>query len=208
MLDTKNVQRGTRDRILEAAVEEFAEYGLSGARVDRIARRAGVNKAMIYYHFSSKDRLYEAILSNFAEKISTVFGEVFGTETEPDMESAFLKIAHVYHSLFGGKDKFMRVFMHEMADGGGRLQEIHKKAFTRQGIPLRMKDLLDRARDRGVIRDIDSREAIISFIGMNMFYLIMAPIVKSLWEIDNETEFLATRPEVVVDLFLRGILVR
>jgi len=48
----------TPDKILKAALVEFAEYGLAGARVDRISKRAGVNKAMLYYHFSSKDNLY------------------------------------------------------------------------------------------------------------------------------------------------------
>jgi AcrR family transcriptional regulator len=49
--------RVSPDRILAAAALEFAERGFAGARVDRIARRANVNKAMLYYHFMSKDRL-------------------------------------------------------------------------------------------------------------------------------------------------------
>ena len=48
--------------ILDAAREEFARYGLAGARVDRIAERAGVNKRLIYYYFDSKDGLFLAVL--------------------------------------------------------------------------------------------------------------------------------------------------
>src|SRR5438067_7163224 len=54
--------RVSPDRILAAAAVEFAARGFAGARVDRIARRAKVNKAMLYYHFKSKDRLYRALL--------------------------------------------------------------------------------------------------------------------------------------------------
>src|SRR5215831_12712483 len=54
--------RVSPDRILTAAALEFAERGFAGARVDRIARRARVNKAMLYYHFKSKQGLYRTLL--------------------------------------------------------------------------------------------------------------------------------------------------
>jgi len=52
----------TRRRILEAATAEFARYGLGGARIDRIAARAGANKRMLYYYFGDKDSLFLAAL--------------------------------------------------------------------------------------------------------------------------------------------------
>lgn len=52
----------TRRRILDAATAEFARYGLGGARIDRIARRAGANKRMLYYYFGDKDGLFLAAL--------------------------------------------------------------------------------------------------------------------------------------------------
>src|SRR5438045_9781997 len=54
--------RVSPDRILAAAADEFAARGFAGARVDRIARRARVNKAMLYYHFHSKQALYHQLL--------------------------------------------------------------------------------------------------------------------------------------------------
>ena len=54
--------RVSPDRILAAAAVEFAARGFAGARVDRIARRARVNKAMLYYHFHSKQGLYRTLL--------------------------------------------------------------------------------------------------------------------------------------------------
>jgi AcrR family transcriptional regulator len=52
----------TRTRLLEAAVEEFADHGYSGARTDRIARRAGTNIRMLYHYFGGKDDVYVAVL--------------------------------------------------------------------------------------------------------------------------------------------------
>lgn len=51
----------TRRRLLDAARAEFAEFGIAGARVDRIAANAGANKAQIYHYFGSKDRLFDAV---------------------------------------------------------------------------------------------------------------------------------------------------
>ena len=48
--------------ILESAVTEFSNYGLGGARVDRIAERAGVNKRLLYHHYNNKDDLFLAVL--------------------------------------------------------------------------------------------------------------------------------------------------
>lgn len=56
--------QATRQALLQAAVVEFAAYGLAGARVDRIAREAGVNKERVYGHFGSKRLLFAAVLSS------------------------------------------------------------------------------------------------------------------------------------------------
>ena len=60
---------GMRRRILEAAKQEFATHGLAGARVDRIAAKAGANKRMLYYHVGNKESLYLTILEGAYEKI-------------------------------------------------------------------------------------------------------------------------------------------
>jgi AcrR family transcriptional regulator len=56
--------RRTEASILAAATTEFARHGLGGARVDRIADRAGSNKRMLYYYFGNKDALFLAVLEN------------------------------------------------------------------------------------------------------------------------------------------------
>lgn len=56
----------TRRRLLDAAAKEFAEYGIAGARVDRIAAAAKSNKAQIYHYFTNKDGLFDAVMSELA----------------------------------------------------------------------------------------------------------------------------------------------
>ncbi len=60
----------SKDIIAQAALAEFAKYGFAGARTDRIARRAGLNKQLIYYYFGSKAKLFEAVSKLAAETLS------------------------------------------------------------------------------------------------------------------------------------------
>ena len=59
----------TRQRLLAAATDEFARYGIAGARVDRIAAASGSNKAQIYHYFGSKDGLFDAVFSAMCVEI-------------------------------------------------------------------------------------------------------------------------------------------
>src|SRR2546429_5105 len=61
----------TQESLLRAAMEEFSQRGLGGARVDRIAERAGINKKLIYYYFGNKEKLFLAVLETTYADIRT-----------------------------------------------------------------------------------------------------------------------------------------
>jgi len=61
--------KATRRRLIDAARTEFAEHGIAGARVDRIAADAQANKAQIYHYFGSKDRLFDAVWEDLVEQV-------------------------------------------------------------------------------------------------------------------------------------------
>jgi AcrR family transcriptional regulator len=60
----------TKARIFEAAIAEFAAYGIAGARVDRIAKQAQANKQLIYAYFGSKDALFSAVLERAMDELA------------------------------------------------------------------------------------------------------------------------------------------
>ena len=60
----------TRQRLIDAARAEFAEYGIAGARVDRIAANAEANKAQIYHYFGSKDELFDAVWEALVKQVT------------------------------------------------------------------------------------------------------------------------------------------
>ena len=62
-------KNSTVEKITEAAIAEFSQYGFDGSRIDRIAKKAKINKAMIYYHFKGKEALYEHTLTGIVTAI-------------------------------------------------------------------------------------------------------------------------------------------
>ncbi|WP_433256584.1 TetR/AcrR family transcriptional regulator [Streptosporangium sp. CA-135522] len=65
-------KEATRDALLSAARSEFAAHGIAGARVDRIAERAGVNKERIYGYFGSKEKLFDAVMTAVLDELAEV----------------------------------------------------------------------------------------------------------------------------------------
>src|SRR6187401_3089146 len=78
------LEAGSRERLFAAAAAEFAARGFAGANVDRIARAAHVNKAMIYYHFKSKAALYQEILRDMFAAVAARLDEMSARQRTPD----------------------------------------------------------------------------------------------------------------------------
>ncbi|MFD9698558.1 TetR family transcriptional regulator [Lentzea sp. NPDC059081] len=67
-----NDGKATRRRLLDAAIEEFATYGIAGARVDRISANAKANKAQLYAYFGDKDRLFDTVFQEQADELVNI----------------------------------------------------------------------------------------------------------------------------------------
>jgi AcrR family transcriptional regulator len=109
----------TRQRILEAAGDEFGSHGFAATTVDRIARRARVNKAMIYYHFPNKRALYTCIIRDVFTPVSERVRAAMAEEAAPDK-----KLARLIDTIVRSIDEsthFLPIFLREIADGGAHL---------------------------------------------------------------------------------------
>ena len=78
----------SQQALLRAARDEFARHGLAGARVDRIALRAGLNKRLIYYYFASKDDLFLAVLEATYADIRSAEQQLHLTDMAPAASAA------------------------------------------------------------------------------------------------------------------------
>ncbi|MFI6045911.1 TetR/AcrR family transcriptional regulator [Nocardia sp. NPDC051321] len=106
----------TKQALLRAARAEFAEYGLAGARVDRIAEAAGVNKERIYGLFGSKDKLFDVILIDTMREFMDVVQPL--TETDP---ARYVGKLFDYHN---NHPQLLRLLLWEGLHRGGDAHDI------------------------------------------------------------------------------------
>jgi AcrR family transcriptional regulator len=109
----------TRQRILAAAAAEFGGHGFAATTIDRIARRARVNKAMIYYHFPNKRALYTSIIRDVFGPITERTRAVIADDLPADR-----KLDRVIETIVASLDEsahFLPIFLREIADGGAHL---------------------------------------------------------------------------------------
>jgi TetR/AcrR family transcriptional regulator len=110
---------GTRSRILAAAAAEFAAHGFAATTVDRIARRARVNKAMIYYHFPNKRALYTAIVR---DHFSPVVEKLTAIRAAPAPAAQQLdRFIDTFVTSIDASRTFLPLFLREIAEGGVHL---------------------------------------------------------------------------------------
>ena len=115
----KSAKGDTRGRILKAAIVEFARHGYDAAGVDRIARRARVNKALIYYYFANKRCLYHEILQGSLQGLVALLSEVVDGPGD-----ASAKLARYIDTLVAQLDShphLPRIMLRELADSGRHL---------------------------------------------------------------------------------------
>lgn len=109
----------TRDLVFAAAAAEFSTHGFDGVSVDAIAAAAGVNKAMIYYHFEGKLGLYRAVVRDMLGAVSGAATKIAAGQDTPDA-----KIERFIHTLAHLRDArpwFPPLMMREMAAGAPHL---------------------------------------------------------------------------------------
>jgi TetR/AcrR family transcriptional regulator len=92
-MDSNGARSEIAERILEAAVDEFSEFGFAGARVDRIASHARVSPRSLYYHFGNKQDLYLAVHARLRAEHSTDFLQRLGTDSLLELLLANVKVA-------------------------------------------------------------------------------------------------------------------
>jgi TetR/AcrR family transcriptional regulator len=109
----------TRRRILTAAADEFGARGFAATTMDRIARRARVNKAMIYYYFPNKRALYTAIVREHFTPIVEKLAAITAQPAPPDQQLDRL-IETLVRTIDASK-AFLPIFLREIADGAVHL---------------------------------------------------------------------------------------
>ncbi|HEX9983379.1 MAG TPA: TetR/AcrR family transcriptional regulator [Thermoanaerobaculia bacterium] len=201
-----NETTDARTRILETAIEVFASEGFAGARIDDIAKRAGVNKAMVYYHVGDKQALYAAVFQMVAGTGVAAVEEAMraaGDSCEARLRAglkALIGLARTHPSFPG-------LVLREVASGGAGVTPEMVAAISRMyallGATLRT------GADRGEFRRVDPTLASMHIAGSLIFLNASAPVREKLRaRIDPETvgtETPESMLETITNIVLHGL---
>ncbi|MFP4446157.1 MAG: TetR/AcrR family transcriptional regulator [Desulfosudaceae bacterium] len=199
-------QAETPRKILDAATAVFAWEGFKGARMQQIARKAGVNQALLHYYFRSKENLYEEVLARFFANIFSQLFHDFQEETDP--EAAFTRFIHAYMDLLARNPELPRLMVSEIMEGGAHMMRVADRIFAETGLtpPRLIGPFIEKAVQQNRIRPVDPMQTTISVIGMCIFYFVARPLLVYVWgEPADEKQFLEDRKNAIVDLVLHGI---
>jgi len=189
-----------RAAILHAALHEFAAEGVEGARTDAIARAAGVNKALLYYYFHSKEALYGAALDQVFSGLSAAVGKALDRDLPP--REKVLAWAGAHFDYIASEPIYPRVVLREMMRAGRagspHIRRIAKKYL--RPIQGRLMELFREGISSGVFRPVDPQHFVVSVVAMNVFYFSSAPMLRQMLRDDPLTrERVAQRRAAVLD---------
>jgi AcrR family transcriptional regulator len=160
------------DRILAAAAVEFSTRGYAGAGVERIARRARVNKAMIYYYFGSKQTLYRTLLRQTFERVAGRLQAAADRAADPieEIESVVAAFAEFVEQ----ESAFPAIMLREVADGGAHLDAETVRALAK--VPAVVARIIQRGAAQGVLRPVHPMAAYFTLIAPIVLYRAGTPI--------------------------------
>lgn len=198
---TRDPER-TRAAILNAATQEFTAKGLTGARVDAIAKRARVNKRMIYHYFGDKDGLYLAVLEAIYQAIRNAELALHLTDRDPvDGMRELVLFAWRY---FLAHPEFLSLLGTE---------NLHKAAYLKRSKRIRelhsplvgmISSLLERGAKARVFRaGVDPVELYVTIAALGFFYLSNRHTLSTIFGRDlSAPKSIAARGDHIVDVVL------
>jgi TetR/AcrR family transcriptional regulator len=209
-LHSPDAYSDTERQIFDAALEIFARKGKDGARMQAIADRADINKAMLHYYFRSKDQLYEQVFGFTMRRFMASFGE--SLREAPTFAETLRAFIDGYIAFIRDNEHAMRLMLNENLAGGSALGRHLQRIDASDAAPP-PKVLVERievAIEAGEIRPVDPQHTVLSVISMCIFFFAAAPTVRVIHP-DASADwnaFVDARKEHVFDLIYHGLAPR
>lgn len=191
----------TRAAILKSALEEFAHEGVTGARTDEIARRAGVNKALLYYYFKDKEGLYaaalEQVFTGLHDRVMTVLNH---DGLQP--REKLLKYVEAHFDYIASAPLYPRLAQREFMRSGKSLSPAASRILDHYIKPIytKIQALLQQGINTGDFRPVDPIQTMTSILGIIAFYFISLPAQQAMYAGDpTSAERLASRRAAILD---------
>jgi TetR/AcrR family transcriptional regulator len=197
-----------RDRILEAAIREFSEKGLAGARTEQIASAAGVNKALLYYYFESKEKLYAAALELVSSRVRDRSMAVFLRDASPGERLLRAAVDHFDRILT--QREFQTLMQQELMrlhkGETGELPILVKRVFA--PIQAMFQSMIREGVASGELIEADWFQIVLAALGANVFYFLSAPVWRLMLPVEPfDHEVLRARRNAIVEFLGQALFI-
>ncbi|MGE5627728.1 MAG: TetR/AcrR family transcriptional regulator [Solirubrobacterales bacterium] len=184
-------EKDIKKDIINAAIDVFIAKGKSGARMQEIADKAGVNKMLLHYYFRNKELLFQEVLKNtLIDLYYSVVETSFKTNNFKDTLAEF--IDKHFEFLYKKRD-VLRFLLWEVSHDGKDVYELIKNTFQKLGnTPMdALRERISVAIKNGEIREINTSEFIFNLFSLDVFSIMVLPFVQLFSNIDeNELQIL------------------
>ncbi len=194
----------TKSRILDTAAHLFGEYGKAAVSTTRIANEAGVNKAMIFYYFGSKDELYLAAVRKLTGELFSLMSERLNA-AEPGLPviETFVR-THVGYLI--EHPALVKLLVRELLGGGVDSQGPMSGIMSNiEGMRTRFVSSLEIAMERGEIRRVDPIHTILNIISMDVFVFVGKPLINAMFKETDMNRIVRERADHILDLLMNGL---
>lgn len=190
---------GTRERIMAAALEEFATHGVAGARMERIARGAKANKESIYRYYGLKHELLASVLEEYLQHN--------GEEFVPQRNEPFDEYVASLFRLYQSNPQYLRLCLWEGLELGDTAEVA---AFAERQAHYQQKiDSIRQAQDAGIIdKTLDPRHLMIVLLGMANYWFAVPQIVHLLFGQEPDEAIIAEHEKFLTECCRRIIAPR
>lgn len=195
--------KATEDKIFEAARDVFHEQGYGGARMQEIADRAGINKALLHYYYRSKDKLFEAV---FHVSAMRVVPQIVGVLTaEMPLREKIERFVHTYIDQIRANPHVPGFIIQELRRNPNRLRQF-VGALARDKFAGLAQDI-EEAVARGEIRPIEPPHLLANMLGLCVFPFIAQPMLQTVVGFDDAAydAFLEARKQEVTAFILNAL---
>ncbi len=173
----------TKEKILDAAMAEFAEKGYGSARVDAIARKARANKRMLYHYYGNKEALFVAVLERTYQDIRDHEKALDLQRLDPDR--AMRELIRFTFGYFVAHPEFIRLLNNENLYGAAHLRRSRRLPAMHTPLVEQLRQVLVRGEKAGLFRSgIEPVQLYITVAGLGYFYLSNAATLGTIFDQD------------------------
>jgi AcrR family transcriptional regulator len=207
---TRRADAGERerrqDRILAAALDEFASRGFDGTTTAGVARRAGVTQSLVHYHFATKDQLWRAAVTTVLADMQGSFTGSYGELADLDPLARLKVLVRRFVNFSAAYPEFGRILSYEGAVGGARLEWLLDQDAARQLAGFAA--LLEQGVAEGWVKPLPLAH-VTTCLGAACAYAFIAhETMRRVYGVDvSDPEVVDAHADTVVELFFHGLVV-